>query len=628
MIAKRAPRRAPHRSRFGRLANYILRAARGGEAVRFARAVNCGFDAIDLAVKEIEATQALNTRARSDLTYHLVASFPAADSGRLTGAVLEDAETTLVAVLGYAEHQRLSVVHDDTDHVHLHIAINKAHPETLRARTPRGDFYALGAACAELERRHDLTLVPHVGRPARDRSPPALPTSARDMEAHSAQASFHSWIAERRPILAAELAAAGDWPALHTALAAHDLKLVERGAGFAVAARDHPAATIKASALHRSLARAALEDRLGPFEAPAPVVAHERHAEAYRPAPLTDRGALWERYQDERAAATAAKTTAIERHRDDRETEIARIRTTYGQRRAAIMADVTLSRSQRRELYRTSSIARKKAYADARRDCRTAIAAVDEENPVATWGDWLHARALEGDAAATAALRARAARATADRDRPNALSGEGEGAPIVDLKPRAVRHNGDPIHDLPGQPRDAGDQVLAQTGAESAAGAVALAARKWNRGALRVDGDARFARAAAVAAGAARTPVAFADPVLERQRRAVASLTAAQRAAFRAAETWVEGRNAVRARTADDKPLRQHVPGERGRGEYAGVRNVREGVQVVLVELSAEILAVRISDPQAAAFRAHPRGSRVQYHARGHITFETRQRSR
>jgi Relaxase/Mobilisation nuclease domain len=33
--------------------------------------------------------------------------------------------------LGYAEHQRVSVVHHDTDNVHIHVAIDKIHPKTL-----------------------------------------------------------------------------------------------------------------------------------------------------------------------------------------------------------------------------------------------------------------------------------------------------------------------------------------------------------------------------------------------------------------------------------------------------------------------------------------------------------------
>ena len=43
--------------------------------------------------------------------------------------------------LGYAEHQRVSVVHHDTDNVHIHVAINKIHPRTLTLHDPIRGFY-------------------------------------------------------------------------------------------------------------------------------------------------------------------------------------------------------------------------------------------------------------------------------------------------------------------------------------------------------------------------------------------------------------------------------------------------------------------------------------------------------
>jgi len=49
------------------------------------------------------------------------------------------------AALGFGEHQRVSAVHQNTDHWHLHVAINKVHPTTLRNVTPIRDHYRLQA---------------------------------------------------------------------------------------------------------------------------------------------------------------------------------------------------------------------------------------------------------------------------------------------------------------------------------------------------------------------------------------------------------------------------------------------------------------------------------------------------
>ncbi len=36
----------------------------------------------------------------------------------------------LVDTLGFADHQYIAARHDDKDHEHVHVAINKIHPET------------------------------------------------------------------------------------------------------------------------------------------------------------------------------------------------------------------------------------------------------------------------------------------------------------------------------------------------------------------------------------------------------------------------------------------------------------------------------------------------------------------
>jgi Relaxase/Mobilisation nuclease domain len=40
-------------------------------------------------------------------------------------------EERFCKALGFAEHQRISVVHHDTDNVHIYVAINKIHPTTF-----------------------------------------------------------------------------------------------------------------------------------------------------------------------------------------------------------------------------------------------------------------------------------------------------------------------------------------------------------------------------------------------------------------------------------------------------------------------------------------------------------------
>jgi hypothetical protein len=52
-------------------------------------------------------------------------------------------EERFCKALGYAEHQRISVIHHDTDNVHIHVAINKIHPTTFTPHNPGCDYKTL-----------------------------------------------------------------------------------------------------------------------------------------------------------------------------------------------------------------------------------------------------------------------------------------------------------------------------------------------------------------------------------------------------------------------------------------------------------------------------------------------------
>jgi hypothetical protein len=56
-----------------------------------------------------------------------------------------------IADLGYAEHQYMIVAHNDKAHFHVHIMLNKVHPETMRAHTPLRDMLILDKAIREIE---------------------------------------------------------------------------------------------------------------------------------------------------------------------------------------------------------------------------------------------------------------------------------------------------------------------------------------------------------------------------------------------------------------------------------------------------------------------------------------------
>src|ERR1700745_1582615 len=148
--------KSPQKGRFGKLVTYLLdpqgkKKTRGGEGV----ITNCVSTDTTWAVREIAATQWLNTRAKSARTYHLIISLRA--GANPNAQTLRMIEERFCKALGYAEHQRISVVHHDTDNVHIHVAINKIHPQKFTLHDPIADYKTRSKLCALLE--HELGLA-------------------------------------------------------------------------------------------------------------------------------------------------------------------------------------------------------------------------------------------------------------------------------------------------------------------------------------------------------------------------------------------------------------------------------------------------------------------------------------
>lgn len=181
MIAKRIPARL-HTSSISRLVRYVVNAKGGieprsweqtadyildtnaekngqGEKVGGVRVTNCVSDNPIDATIEILNTQAKNTRSKKEKTYHLVFSFPPGEQPPLE--TLNAIEDELCATIGYADHQRISAVHIDTDHLHVHVAINKVHPTGHQNIEPFYDKQRLMEACERLEIKFDLQRTNH-----------------------------------------------------------------------------------------------------------------------------------------------------------------------------------------------------------------------------------------------------------------------------------------------------------------------------------------------------------------------------------------------------------------------------------------------------------------------------------
>jgi hypothetical protein len=417
-----------------RLSDYTVDKNGVGEKVESVRITNCESSEYGWAVKEILATQARNTRSKTDKSYHLVISFP--DGEKPTPEQLIDIENEAVKAIGLQDHQRISAVHINTDHYHLHVAINKVHPKTLRNVEPWYDHYRLQEVCIVLEKRHGLTVVNHAELPDR------VPGKIADLEAQAGIKSFATWAKETAAEAIIEAARDGkSWADMHAALAQFNIAIRPRGAGLVIVHRQDERWRVKASDVARELAFKVLTDKWGPFEpaagretetpaglsaglagavqagpdsggrsatAPAPPTPR-RTGHSYAPDPLYQAPgvkSLWERYQAERAALLAEREVAVGQLRAGHVRHGEEV-AAYFKARFEAAKSAQMSRADRMDAYKHIRDRRRKSYAERVERERAERSAVRKQHSLITWHTFLERESALGDVQALKALRSR-----------------------------------------------------------------------------------------------------------------------------------------------------------------------------------------------------------------------------
>lgn len=609
---------------FTRTADYIADVAGGGERVVGVRITNCGADDFALALAEIAACQDENTRSRKDKTYHLVVSFP--EGERPTLERLRDIEDELCRSIGLADHQRISAIHDDTDNLHVHVAINLIHPETKRHCEPYFDKQKLMAACIELEVKHGLERVSH-GIDAERAHERAGGQRAEKMEHHGGRESLRSWIIENAAAALIEAAAsAQSWEALHQAFAENGLELRPQGAGLVISAIGDRTA-VKASAVSPTLSHASLTGRLGAYERPGPAAEATKPKQAYTRAArhrTPEVEALFARYQQERGDALKSRAHARADMEQAHAVYTVALKAHHQARRVAIRQETHLRGDERRHLRTALAHERKGDWAARRTLARDQRQQIDAAHPLLTWQAFLEREAGRGDEHALAALRSRAV--TARRMNADILTAPDLKAArhVIDKRhTRTARHNGDMLYQLQdgGRVTDRAAEVrLDQLSTGAALLALTLAAERFQGQALVLDGSDAFKAAIVQVAATPGLTVRFADPELERARQ-VAEIARrreaeSQRAPTNAAE-YVAERNARREGVGDVAPHRLWTAGDAGDFTYAGRRAFADGSEAVLLRRGEEVVVKPSTDAQVAKASRWRRGEAVTLDARG-----------
>jgi hypothetical protein len=483
--------RSLHKSRVSQLVSYLLDEQQKIDRVAEVSVSNCLSDDPVTASWEMEATQRRNRRAKSDRTFHLLVSWRADENP--TPDQIRDVERTIAEGLGYGAHQRVSVVHRDTDNVHVHIAINKIHPGTFKYHEPHQFFRRLSELCAGLEQKHGFDIDNHMPERTRAENVSATIETSRGVE------SLLTWA---RRELAPGMATATDWQDLHRRLAERGCTIRPRGNGFTVTAQN--GARVRASSIDRSLSRAALEARLGRYADPDGATAATRPSYSPRPAPAFDHPELFARYLADQKDRDMKRATFNGTSSDQLRSDIRKATASWQLRRGLIRAFVR-NRPLKLFMYALAKRRFDAKVKDLMRQHRQRVTDGRTELRRMTWFGWLQQAAAAGDTQALSCLR----------------RGRDSAPPIKGLPIDHVTKDGAITYRVGGTGvRDDGERLLLRPDADRQAIVAALKASMMRHGPrVKVTGSDQFQRKVAEVAALARLPLTFTDPALEAQRQ-------------------------------------------------------------------------------------------------------------
>jgi hypothetical protein len=534
MIAKHIAMNAAGKSSFAKLVRYLTDAQDKEVRTGAVHITNCISDSADVAALEVLNTQAMNTRSAADKTYHLIISFRHDEyPDAATVAAIED---RLCDGLGFAGHQRVSVVHDDTDNLHLHVAINKIHPTRYTIQEPFHAYRILARLCDKLENELLLQKDNHTPRQV------GAENRASDMEHHAGIESLLGWVKRecKEGMLGAQ-----SWEQLHTVLLDNGLRMHPRANGLVITSDD--GTTVKASSVGREFSRPRLEQRFGPFQAAPMQQPPGKAACRYQKQPLAariDTTELYARYRAVQAQTLDCRARGREQARARKERGIEAAKRSVRLQRAALKL-ASMPRPAKKLMVSALAHALGEEIAATKDLYRRERQAIDRQHRRHQWIDWLRREAETGDLQALAALR--------ERHRGGGLVGNtvtGDTPPHRQAPPSghdSITKAGTIIYHVGASAiRDDGGRLKVSLGADQAAVQCALRmaiARYGDR--IAVNGSDAFKEQILMAAVVGSLRITFADAALEQRHLQLlrSSPTEGETASMRALQgTGREGR--------------------------------------------------------------------------------------
>ncbi|MBS0235556.1 MAG: relaxase/mobilization nuclease domain-containing protein [Proteobacteria bacterium] len=231
---------APITNDFRGLARYLVHGKTGKpdpKRVAWTFTQNLPTDDPELAALYMAATAELSTRVRKP-AYHLMIGWHARE--KPTPEVMKELARATLELAGLAEHEALVMGHGDKPNPHLHILVNRIHPETGRAWKTGHDFVRFEKIMQKLAEDYGFEYVPsHTFNREQTEALPMKPDTLATYAARRGAATNRpQWSRTRARLFGEELS---EWLTpdatcqdLDDALAEHGLRLEPKGKGFVV----------------------------------------------------------------------------------------------------------------------------------------------------------------------------------------------------------------------------------------------------------------------------------------------------------------------------------------------------------------------------------------------------------
>ncbi|HBD9221497.1 TPA: relaxase/mobilization nuclease domain-containing protein [Legionella pneumophila] len=507
MIIRHIPMKKTRLSSFSGLVQYLCNQQNKQERVGKVRLSNCNSLDPIWAVQEVLATQAKNQRATGDKTYHMLISFAPGENP--SPQVLRAIEDRVALLIGFTEHQRISVVHHDTDNLHIHVAINKIHPQTFNMIEPFRVYKIFSEVASKLEIELGLQITNHQTRKNHSEN------LADDMEHHSGIESLINWM---KRYCKEKIEAASSWKEIHSILAEHGLMIRIKANGFVFC--NVQGLTVKASSISRTFSKKNFESKLGLF-VPSYPGDNGPASNVYHYEPLNKKvlgSALYAKYQHEKSHNKCFVSDKLKRLREARTKLIEKAKKRGRIKRSALKL-MNLSKTQKKYLYQHINKTLLNEIDNIRKNYAKERSQLLDSHKNTTWADWLKQKAQGGDQDALMAMRYR----TRKNKHDYTFSGSGssfssslnfgqidsvtkEGTEIYKKDNSVIRDNGKEI-------------IISKGGSISALKRALEMARQRYGDCICVNGSPLFKKIILQIVIQYQMPITFADSDLENQRQ-------------------------------------------------------------------------------------------------------------